>query len=234
MTSKMDIKGRVEYVVNLNAALLERSGYSAEAYCRAVLNTMVQTPAIVDCDSESLQAALLAAMNAGLVPDGKEAAIVPFKGKATLMPMIEGRRKLAQHATKGLVIRRMAVYAGDEWEYAEGIHARVHHVPNPAASNAPEDLIYVYVTARLPGAMEPQYDVMSRATVDRYRAFSARPNQPPWTTHFEEMAKNACEKRLLKILPKSSRAPVEVQELERLDTMEEVADLASSLGHGHG
>ena len=44
------------------------------------------------------------------------------------------------------------------------------------ASNAPEDLIYVYVTARLPGAMEPQYDVMSRATVDRYRAFSARPN----------------------------------------------------------
>ena len=122
----------------------------------------------------------------------------------------------------------MAVYAGDEWEYAEGIHARVHHVPNPAASNAPEDLIYVYVTARLPGAMEPQYDVMSRATVDRYRAYSARPNQPPWTTHFEEMAKNACEKRLLKILPKSSRAPVEVQELERLDTMEEVADLGSS------
>ena len=111
MTSKMDIKGRVEYVVNLNAALLERSGYSAEAYCRAVLNTMVQTPANSRiATTDSLQAALLAAMNAGLVPDGKEAAIVPFKVKgvltATLMLMIDGRRKLAQQATKGLVLRR--------------------------------------------------------------------------------------------------------------------------------
>ena len=102
MTSKMDIKGRVEYVVNLNAALLERSGYSAEAYCRAVLNTMVQTPTIVDCDAESLQAALLSAMNAGLVPDGKEAAIVPFKGKATLNADDRGPSQVGTACDKGL------------------------------------------------------------------------------------------------------------------------------------
>ena len=72
MTNKMDVKGRVEYVVNLNAALLERSGYSQEAYCRVVLNAMVQTPQLGECDEASLQQALLASMNAGLVPDGKE------------------------------------------------------------------------------------------------------------------------------------------------------------------
>ena len=110
--SKMDIKERIEYTVNLNAALLERSGYSQEAYCRVVLNAMVATPAIVECDVESLQKALLDAMNAGLVPDGRESAIVPFKGKAQLIVMIEGRMKLAHQATKGLVVRSMAVYAG--------------------------------------------------------------------------------------------------------------------------
>ena len=238
MTSKMDVKERIEYVVNLNAALLvnlnsallERSGYSQEAYCRVVLNAMVQTPQIAECDVSSLQQALLSAMNAGLVPDGKEAAIVPFKGKAQLIIMIEGRLKLAQQATKGLVVRAMAVYADDDWDYAEGLRARLDHVPNPGASNAEEHLIYVYAIARLPGAIDPQYDVMSRATVDRYRAYSASPTRGPWATHFEEMAKNAVLKRLLKRLPKSSRAPFENQEFERVDTMEDAAALGDIPG----
>ena len=101
MTNKIDVKERIEYVVNLNAALLERSGYSQEAYARVVLNAMVQTPQIAECDVGSVQQALLAAMNAGLVPDGKEAVLVPFKGKAQLIIMIEGRMKLAQQATQG-------------------------------------------------------------------------------------------------------------------------------------
>ena len=224
--NRADIRERVEYVVSLNAALLERSGYSQEAYGRVVLNTMVQTPAIVECDVSSLQQALLDAMNAGLVPDGREAAIVPFKGKAQLIIMIEGRMKLAHQATKGLVVRSLAVYEGDEWEYSEGLHPRLHHVPNPGASNATEDLIYVYATAQMPGALESQFDVMSRATVDRYRAYSASPARGPWTTHFEEMAKNAVLKRLLKRLPKSSRAPLEAPELELVDTLEDAAALS--------
>ena len=228
MTSKMDVKERIEYAVELNVALLERSGYSQEAYCRVVLNAMVQTPQVAECNLGSLQQALLDAMNAGLVPDGRESAIVPFKGKAQLIIMIEGRLKLAQQATKGLVVRAMAVYADDEWEYSEGLRPRLDHVPNPGASNAPEDLIYVYATAQIPGALEPQYDVMARATVDRYRAYSASPTRGPWATHFEEMAKNAVLKRLLKRLPKSSRAPVEAPEFERVDTLEDATALGEA------
>ena len=159
------------------------------------------------------------------MPDGKECAIVPYNKKATLILMIEGRLKLAQQATKGLVVRSMAVYEGDEWDYAEGLYAHLDHVPNAGASNAEQDLIYVYATARMPGAPDPQYDVMSRATVDRYRAFSASPTRGPWVTHFEEMAKNAVLKRLLKRLPKSSRAPTETPEMERVDTLEDAASL---------
>ena len=225
MANKLDVKERIEFVVKLNESLLERSGYSSEAYCRVVLNAMVQSPQIADCDVGSLQQALLDAMNAGLVPDGKEAAIVPFKGKAQLIIMIEGRLKLAQQAAPGLVVRTMAVFPDDEWDYAEGIRPRLVHVPNPIASSMPEDLIYVYATAQLPAAIAPQYDVMSRATVDRYRAYSASPAKGPWSTHFEEMAKNAVLKRLLKRLPKSSRAPTEAPEFERVDTLEDAVAL---------
>ena len=228
MSNRVGIKERIEFAVDLNSSLLERSGYSAESYCRVVLNAMVATPAIAECEDESLKQALLAAMNAGLVPDGKEAAIVPFKGRAQLIIMIEGRLKLAQQATKGLVVRSVAVYAGDEWDYAEGLSPRLDHVPNPGASNAPADLVAVYATAQLPGATAPQYDVMSRATVDRYRAYSAAPTRGPWASHFEEMAKNAVLKRLLKRLPKSSHAPVEAPELERVDTLEDATALGDA------
>ena len=35
--------------------------------------------------------AVIQCINAGLVPDGKQAAIIPFKDTATLVPMIEGQ-----------------------------------------------------------------------------------------------------------------------------------------------
>ena len=74
MTNKvMDVKERVEYTVNLNAALLERSGYSEEAYVRVVLNAMVQSPQIAECDQGSLKQALLAAMNAAWCRTAKSA-----------------------------------------------------------------------------------------------------------------------------------------------------------------
>ena len=225
MTSKIDLKERIEYVVNLNAALLERSGYNQEAYCRVVLNAMVQTPAIAECDMLSLQQALLAAMNAGLVPDGKEAVIVPFKGKATLVPCIKGMIKLVQQARPGTVLRVMAVFAGDKWDYAEGLHHRLNHVPSPTASQAPEEVIYAYATARLPGAMEPMYDVMSRGEIDRYRSYS---RSPAWSTNFVEQCKNPVLRRLLKRLPMSGLVLDAPTELEHVDTLEDAASLVES------
>ena len=222
MTSTVDLKERIEYIVDLNSALLERSGYSPEAYSRVVLNAMVQTPAIADCDVVSLQQALLAAMSLGLVPDGKEAVIVPYKRKATLIPCIKGMIKLVQQATPGTVLRVMAVFAGDEWDYVEGLHYRLNHVPSPTASQAPEQVIYAYATARLPGAMESMYDVMSRGEIDRYRAYS---RSPAWGTNFVEQCKNPVLRRLLKRLPMSGIALEIPAALEHVDTLEDAATL---------
>ena len=222
MNSKVDLKERIEYIVNLNSALLERSGYSPEAYSRVVLNAMVQTPKIAECDQSSLQQALLAAMNSGLVPDGKEAVIVPYKGRATLIPCIKGMIKLVHQAQPGTVLRVMAVFAGDEFDYAEGLHHRLNHVPSPTASQAPEHVIYAYATARMPGALEPMYDVMNRGEIDRYRAYS---RSPAWGTNFVEQCKNPVLRRLLKRLPMSGTSIEIPAALEHVDTLEDAATL---------
>ena len=220
---------RVEHITSKNASLLERIGYTPEAYARVAINALVLNPSIVECSTKSIDAAFLRCMNAGLIPDGREAAIVPFKKTATFIPMVEGRVKLARQATPGIVFRVMAVYHGDDWEYSEGLFPRLRHVPNPAVSNAPEDLIYVYAIARIPGAAEPEYDVMSRATIDRYRAMSLMKVGGPWDSHFEEMAKNAILKRLLKRLPKSAHDPGPLPpELDRIDTGSELRHLETT------
>ena len=73
-------------------------------------------------------------MNAGLVPDGKEAAIVPFKGKATLMPMHRGPEEASAHqATKGhRATCQWQSTLGDEWDLLRGPPcASLDHVPSP-------------------------------------------------------------------------------------------------------
>ena len=136
-SQKLNIVERVEFCVNLNAALVERCGYTKEAYARVVLNAMVSTPQLAECDPGSVQAALLDCLNAGLIPDGKEAAIVPIRNnqkgvtEAACWPMVPGRVKMAHQATPGLSLRAMAVYYDDEWEYSGGPISQAAPYPKP-------------------------------------------------------------------------------------------------------
>lgn len=56
-----------------------------------VANTALQTsPKLCELDRHSLYGAFMESAQQGLLPDGREAAIVPFKGKAKFMPMVAG------------------------------------------------------------------------------------------------------------------------------------------------
>ena len=59
-----------------------------------------------------------------------------------------------------------------------------------------------------PSKIEPDFEVMDRATLDRYRGYS-RARSGPWDTHYVEMAEKTVLKQLLKRLPKSVTAPPE-------------------------
>ena len=122
--------------------------------------------------------------------------------------MTDGLTMLAHQATKGLSIRTRVVYAQDDWEYEEGLRPVVKHKPNPTADHSDGQVIAAYAVATRPGNMDPDFEVMDRATIDRYRGYS-RSRSGPWDTHYVEMAEKTVLKQLLKRLPKSVTAPPE-------------------------
>ena len=155
----------------------------------------------------------MACITAGLLPDGHEAAIVPFNNRsagtkeATLIPMIEGRLKLARRATAGLSLRVRVVYACDAWEYEDGLSPVLKHTPKDG-DKRDESIVAAYAVANLPASIDPEFEVFSKADIDRFRGYS-RGQGGPWKTHYPEMAKKAVLGQLLKRLPKAVGAPPE-------------------------
>ena len=194
------LKNRVE----LSEALLERMGVSVEAFTRVLLNALLANPKLVECSRASLERAVVVCIDAGLLPDGRQAAIVPYGKEATVLPMIEGRLMLARRATPGLALRVRAVFKADEWEYREGLVPTLEHEPDLNGSRTADDLIASYAVAVIPGSQAPEFEVHSRADTDRYRAKSRAGDRAgaPWNTEYIEMAKKTVLGQLLKRLPK--------------------------------
>ena len=207
------VKSKVEQRIDVSKPLLERMGITVEQFQRVTLDALVRNPKIAECTPQSLDLAVITAIESGLLPDGKQAAIVPFNSRegmiATLIPMIEGRIMLARHATPGISFRVKAVFRDDEFEYEEGLHAKLKHTVNPTGSRTDQELIATYAIAKLPGAIDPEFEVFYKADIDRARGYSRARGSSPWDTHFIEMAKNAPFKMLLKRLPKAVTAPPE-------------------------
>lgn len=216
--SMTHLQSRINRRITMSEPLLERMGVTAEAFERVTLNALVLNPALADCTAESLDRAILQCIDAGLMPNGEEAAIVPFRKEATLVPMIQGRLKLARRAMPGLSLRSQRVYVDDEFEYSDGLHPLLRHVPNPIGSHRDQDLRAVYAVARVPGSIDPEFVVCYQPDIDRYRAYS-RAKTGPWETHYQQMAENVAVKMLLKKLPKSAHGFRLPDELDDLDIM---------------
>lgn len=98
---------------------------------------------LVSADQTSLFASIVKCAQDGLFPDGREAALVIYKGKVGYLPMIGGIRKIA--AVFGWAIRTSVVYSNDEFDYSEEPPAITHRPVRPGVERG--DLIYAYAVA---------------------------------------------------------------------------------------
>lgn len=210
-------------------ALALPKAMTPERLVRIVTTECRKTPALLNCNAESFLGAVLQCAQLGLEPGGAlgHCYLLPFgNGKAKdgrpnaqLIIGYRGMIDLARRSGQIVSICAYTVHEKDHFVWRLGLDPDIEHVPSPEADRGP--MTYVYAVAKLKGG-GVQFEVMSRAEVEKVREQSKAGKSGPWVTHFAEMAKKTVIRRLFKYLPVSIEAARAVEVDERADRGEAV------------
>lgn len=210
-------------------ALALPKAMTPERLVRIVTTECRKTPALLNCNTESFLGAVLQCAQLGLEPGGAlgHCYLLPFgNGKAKdgrpnaqLIIGYRGMIDLARRSGQIVSICAYTVHEKDHFVWRLGLDPDIEHVPSPEADRGP--MTYVYAVAKLKGG-GVQFEVMSRAEVEKVRKQSKAGSSGPWVTHFDEMAKKTVIRRLFKYLPVSIEAARAVEVDERADRGEAV------------
>jgi recombination protein RecT len=178
---------------------------SPEKFERVCTTAVQANPSLLDpqkVERRSLFGALVRAAQDGLLPDGREGAIVPFKGKAQWMPMVAGIMVKVRRSGEIATWDAFPVYEKDEFDYLLGDRPQIHH--RPFLDGDPGQVVGAYsVVTFKDGTVSKDY-------LPRWRIEKAR-NQNPvgknslmWTTFYEEGAVKTVIRHHAKRLPQST------------------------------
>lgn len=172
-----------------------------ERFARVVMTAIQNNGDLLNCNRRSLFNAAMRAAQDGLLPDGRDGAIVTYKGEAQWMPMVGGIRKKVRNSGEIATWDVHAVYAKDHFEFELGDDPFIRHKPALSDRGA---IIAVYSVATLKSG-EKSRDVMSIEEVEKIKAKS-RAKGGPWAdpVFYPEMAKKTVARRHSKVLPMSS------------------------------
>lgn len=172
-----------------------------EKFIRTTLTAVQMNPALLDTDRRSLLGSCMKAAQDGLLCDGREAALVIFKGQAQYLPMVGGILKKMRNSGEIASIGAHVVYEKDMFDYALGDYETITHKPYLGSDRG--NPIAAYAIARTKdGAV--YREVMSVADIDKVRASSRASGNGPWVQWWDEMARKTVIKRIAKRLPSSA------------------------------
>jgi recombination protein RecT len=172
-----------------------------ERFKRVVMTAIQQTPALLDCDQRSLWNAAMRAAQDGLLPDGREGAMVPFKSQVQWMPMVAGVRKKVRNSGEIATWETEVVYEKDHFEFELGDDPFIKHKPHLGADRGKPIAAYSIATLK---TGEKSREVMSIAEIERIRSMAPSKNSPAWKDHFGEMCRKTVARRHSKVLPMST------------------------------
>lgn len=178
---------------------------------RVIYTAIQQTPDLAICTPESLIQAALMAAALGLWPnDGQGLAwIIPYGRRAQLIPGYRGLLTLARQASGVGAVDAGVVYEGDTFDWEEGRHPILRHVPARVPAFAPDGqilrpIIAAWMVAQVHGT--PQQTVMLRWEIDRIQTKSAgaKRSDSPWRLWPDRMSLKTVVRRGCKLLPTSA------------------------------
>jgi recombination protein RecT len=181
------------------------SDISPERFIRAIITAAQVDSNILACTWQSLWLACMRACRDGLLPDGREGAIIAFKSSASFVPMYAGLLKRFRRSGQFHWIKADVVRQGEEfYHFVDENGEHIRHVPGDSIE-APITRVYALARTRDGGLFAT---VMPIAEVNKIRAMSrATREDSPWNTWFAEMAKKTALRRLSKVLPSEGDMP---------------------------
>jgi recombination protein RecT len=176
------------------------------------LTTAVQlNPELLSVDRQPLLAACQKAAEDGLLPDGREGALVIFRvrDKATgawrknvqWMPMLAGLLKKARNSGQISSITANVVYSNDRFRLILGDDELVEHEPFLDGDRGKPRVVYAIARLKDGGIVR---EWLTIAEVDKIRNASRAKDSGPWVQWYDQMAIKSCLRRLIKKLPAST------------------------------
>ena len=191
-----------------------------ERFKRVLVTAVSTNPELLYADRRSLFNAAMRCAVDGLLPDGRQAALVVFRtdvkqrdpntgidhirkiDAATYMPMLAGLRERMRKSGEVASAIAEAVFEKDHFRYRLGDDAMIEHEPPPLGVSRGQ-VIGAYAIIRLKNG-EVIRDVLDRSMIEAARNVSRAKNSPMWTNFYWEGAKKTALRRAAKQAPFSS------------------------------
>lgn len=176
-----------------------------EHFQRATLTAISQNPKLLEADRRSLFNALMRCAQDGLIPDGRQAALVMFRDRergqvAQYMPMVAGIRRLVQQSGEITRFEQTVVYENDEFDCSLGDRPHLRH--RPAFDNRGAARLVYSIAQFRDGSLSRE--IMTVDEIEKVRQVSRAKDDGPWRDWWDEMARKTVAKRHAKILPMSN------------------------------
>ena len=217
------------------------SHISPEKLQRTIITAAQSNPDLLSADRQSLITSCMKAAQDGLLPDGREAALVIFntseKGAdgqwhkrklCQYMPMVYGLRKKIVQSGEIVSLQTGLVYRAEieagAFIYEVGMDPPIRHRPLlelPEEDLTDDCIVAAYSIARMKDG-SVSVEVMRRGEINKVREASqtgatrdrkGAPRQPkgPWVDWFGEMARKTVMRRHSKTLPMSGDIIVDIE-----------------------
>ena len=183
---------------------------NADRMARLAMTALSQNRALAECDARSVFGAVVMASQLGLeIGVNGQCYLVPYKGRATLIPGWQGLMDLVARAGRGSAWTG-AVYAGDDFDWGLGDAPFIKH--KPSGNDAIEDLQYVYAVGRVKDSPYPIIEVWPNEKIWRHRDRYNKVGSKHYSYQHPEMyARKVALLQVLKYLPKSIELSAAVQ-----------------------
>jgi recombination protein RecT len=187
----------------LELASILPEGLTAERFVRIAFQATFRNPKLLRCSQESFFNCLLSLGAMGLEPDGRNAHLIPFGDTCTLVVDYKGIAQILRRNRDLLSLHCDVVYTRDDYEAEQGTNQHLRHVKYRGSEGRGSPIL-AYSFVRLPDGTQ-EFDEMTFGEIEAIRKRSRTPNEGPWVTDWDQMARKTVFRRHAKTLPLSPK-----------------------------